>query len=268
MKSYLLVRVSPESLLKAALFTRRQERGATFHPFFKYKYKYINCKLCTSHLPKLLPFRRRVSALFCGDVKAPAPSYFSLFAGVDIPPAFSCGIMIKPDSAPLSACCIISMGQYFSVLSMQSGASGRCVCVCLPVFLLGGTRRRRLRRAGGSCSPRGSNKYAVPPCGRAAGLRDVWIFVHPLVCLFVCRRALRVPVCVSQQAAAGRLKECEMLETKQEVAPPSSRPATTTYRGCGLRSSAQMKGGRQTRPTCSVKEWILFSKSQIVEQKT
>lgn len=119
-------------------------------------------------------------------------SYF-LFARVDILLAFSCGIMIKPDSILLSLCCIISMGQYFWYYQCNlEYLLGVCVCIYACVFtsvLLGGYSMFKA----GWREPKlqVSNKYVVPPCVRWRTCRcfaqksrnlHVWIFVY-LVCL-------------------------------------------------------------------------------------
>ena len=114
-----------------------------------------------------------------------AASYF-LFVRVDILPAFSCGIMIKPDSILLSPCCIISMGQYFRYYQSNLEYLQRCVwisvCVCVfaPV-LPGGTLHKSEWREPES---RGSNKDLVPPCAR---WRNCSLFgAFPVPSLFAC----------------------------------------------------------------------------------
>ncbi len=86
--------------------------------------------------------RRRVSGVFYFVISAMSgPVSYFLFAGVDILLAFSCGIMIKPDSILLSLCCIISMGQYFWYYQCNlEYLLGVCVtvfvCVCVCVYSL------------------------------------------------------------------------------------------------------------------------------------
>lgn len=133
--------------------------------------------------------RQRMSVLFYFVMPlmwGPVSSFF-LFAGVDILLAFSCGIMIKPDSILLSRCCIISMGQYFQYYQCNlEYLLGVCVCVRACVYLWSarcGTLGSR--QDGGNLSCRHSNKYIVPPCvcwrkRSLFGSLNLWF-----VCMFV-----------------------------------------------------------------------------------